>query len=328
MKQKAPRLSVVVPVFNEADSLAPLLQEISEVFLSLSVDDYEIVLVDDGSTDDTPQRLQSLKENFDSLKVIRFRRNFGKSAAMQKGFEEARGDVVVTLDGDLQDDPHEIPVLLRKLEEGYDLVSGWKTNRQDPFLKKISSKFFNRVTASMTGIPLHDFNCGMKCYRREVVKELRLYGQLHRFIAVLAHQKGFRVSEAKVRHRARKFGKTKFGPGRYVEGFLDLLTVLFLTQYLKRPLHFLGRPGLITGGLGVLICSYLSLLWFMGQRPIGNRPLLFLGILLILSGIQFFCVGLLGELIVHHFHQGSPFLEGGGEYASTGQPVEEKERIG
>jgi len=295
-------LSVVIPVFNEAQSLRPLCAELIEVLPKVS-EFYEVLIIDDGSTDETSTIVQSLEKENTSFKVIRLRKNFGKSVALSRGFQEAKGDVIVTLDGDLQDDPNEIPKLLEKLEEGYDLISGWKQNRQDPFLKKHSSKLFNQVTALFSGLKLHDFNCGLKCYRKVVVGDLKLYGQLHRFIPVLAYGKGFRIGEVAVRHRRRTYGRTKYGPVRYLEGIFDLFTVLLLTKYIKRPLHFLGRPGLVMGGVGFLICSYLSFLWFMGHRPIGNRPLLFFGILLILSGIQIFCVGLLGELITYTFHQ-------------------------
>ena len=298
-------LSVVIPVYNEAKSLEPLYQELSAVLSALPLSS-EVIFVNDGSTDGSAEVLKALSEKNKKISCLSFRKNFGKSEALSAGFGVAKGDRVVTLDADLQDDPREIPKLIQKLEEGYDLVSGWKQNRKDPFLKKYSSRLFNRATSFMTGLPLHDFNCGLKCYRREVVKELKLYGQLHRFIPALAFWKGFRISEVKVDHRQRRYGKTKYGPVRYLEGFLDLLTILLVTRYLKRPLHFLGRPGLVTGGVGFLICSYLSVLWFTGHGPIGNRPLLLLGILLVLSGIQFFCVGLLGELMVHEFHHEHP----------------------
>ncbi|MBI4436579.1 MAG: glycosyltransferase family 2 protein [Candidatus Omnitrophica bacterium] len=301
MKTTVKSISIVIPVYNEEDSLRELWKELSAALKNLPL--YEVIFINDGSTDHSSSILTELAQENPKVVCIAFRKNFGKSEALSTGFRTAAGEVVVTLDADLQDDPQEIPRLLQKLEEGYDLVSAWREKRRDPFLKKHTSKLFNCTTALVTGLPLHDFNCCLKCYRRDVVKELKLYGQLHRFIPALAYWKGFRVGEIKVNHRERRHGKTKYGPARYLEGFLDLLTVLLVTKYLKRPLHFLGRPGLVSGAIGFLICVYLTVLWFTGHGPIGNRPLLFLGILLILSGIQFFCVGLLGELIVHASHE-------------------------
>ena len=290
-------LSIIVPVLNEADSLPELHRELTAV-LSGRFEPYEILIVDDGSTDGTAELLQMLKKRDPHLKVLRFRRNFGKAAALSKGFGMASGRKVVTLDGDLQDDPAEIPRLLEKLEEGYDLVSGWKVDRKDPLSKTLPSKLFNRVTAVMSGLPLHDFNCGLKGYRREVVKSLRIYGELHRYIPVLAHREGFRVCEVEVRHRPRRHGRTKYGRQRFTKGFLDFITILFLTKYLYSPLHFFGRYGLYVFAAGFSICCYLTILWFRGIRPIGNRPLLSLGILLLIFGLQFISTGLIGELII------------------------------
>jgi glycosyltransferase involved in cell wall biosynthesis len=231
------------------------------------------------------------------VRIVRFRRNYGKSAALSVGFEKARGKTVITMDGDLQDDPAEIPNLLKKLAEGYDLVSGWKKVRRDPLSKTIPSRFFNFVTGFLTGIKIHDFNCGLKAYRREVVKSVKIYGELHRYVPVLAHWEGFKIGEIVVQHRPRKFGKTKFGLTRFWRGFLDLLTVLFTTRYFRKPMHLFGFWGLTSTVAGVVIVGYLVVLWFLGETSLTNRPLFLGGIMLIIVGIQFISIGLLGEMI-------------------------------
>lgn len=292
-----PDVSVVVPVFNEAESLPVLFDELDQVLDTLGKP-YEIVFVDDGSRDRTPEVLRELHQRDPSVQVIQFRRNFGKSAALSAGFDAAAGDIVITMDGDLQDMPAEIPTLLEELDDDTDLVSGWKHPRNDPLSKRVPSGLFNKVVRLMTGISIHDFNCGFKVYRSEVTREIPLYGELHRYIPVLAHNKGFRVTEAKVRHRPRQYGESKFGGTRFARGFFDLATVLFLTQYNLRPLHFFGWFGIATFTLGFVINAYLSLQWFMGE-PIGHRPLLTLGVLLMIIGGQFFVFGLLAEMIAH-----------------------------
>ncbi len=291
-------LSIVVPVFEEAESLPILHEEIGQAIAPLGLR-HEIIFVDDGSRDRSWEVIRALAEADPAVRGIRFRRNFGKAAALTAGFRAARGRYVLTLDADLQDDPAEIPRFLAKLDEGWDVVSGWKFPRRDPWTKTVPSRLFNWATRTLTGVQLHDFNCGFKGYRAEVVKEVRIYGMLYRYIAVLAHWRGFRVTEIKVHHRPRRFGRSKFGVGRFAVGFFDLITVLFLTQYTWRPLHLFGSLGLTSLILGTLINAYLTVLWFMGQRPIGNRPLLTLGVLLMIIGVQFISFGLLGEMIAH-----------------------------
>jgi glycosyltransferase involved in cell wall biosynthesis len=292
-------LSIVVPVLDEVDSLPTLYRELTAT-LEMLGRSYELLFVDDGSHDGSFATLEKLHRSDDRVRVIQHRRNFGKAAALQSGFRAARGEVIVTLDADLQDDPAELPRLLQHLEDGYDLVSGWKQNRQDPASKTLPSRLFNRATAWLTGVKLRDFNCGYKAYRREVVEELRLYGELHRFIPALAAWRGFRVDEVPVHHRPRRFGRSKYGSARFWRGSLDLLTVLFLTRYTRRPLHLFGSLGLLAWAAGGSVNLYLAALWLAGVRPIGNRPLLAFGILGMLVGLQFFCLGLLSELILSY----------------------------
>jgi len=292
-------VSVVIPVLDEIESLPTLYRELSEVLETLGRP-YELVFVDDGSRDGSFQTLEKLHRSDDRVRVIQLRRNFGKAAALAVGFRASRGDVIVTLDADLQDSPSELPRLLQRLEDGYDLVSGWKQDRQDPLSKTLPSRLFNRVTGWLTGLPLRDFNSGFKAYRREVVEELRLYGELHRFIPALAAWRGFRVDEVPVHHRPRQFGRSKYGSARFWRGSLDLLTVLFLTRYTRRPLHLFGGLGLLAWAGGGVVNLYLVGLWLAGGRPIGNRPLLAFGILSMLVGLQFFCLGLLSELILSY----------------------------
>ena len=286
-------ISVVVPLLDEEDSLEELHKRISD---ALSERLYEIIFIDDGSRDKSAEIIQKIMDSDPLTGVVTFRRNRGKSAALAAGFNRARGDIIVTIDADLQDDPYEIPNLINEIEGGKDLVSGWKKDRKDPISKTIPSRLFNWVTAKMSGIPLHDFNCGLKAYRREVIQNIQVYGQLHRFLPVLANMEGFTIGEVQVKHYPRRFGKTKFGASRFIYGFLDFLTVLYTTRYTKRPLHLFGAMGIISLFLGVLINAYLSIGWFMGI-PIGNRPLFFLGILLTILGVQLFSIGLLGEMI-------------------------------
>ena len=292
-------VSVVVPVLDEVQSLGVLYHELTEVLEGLGRP-YELIFVDDGSRDGSFEKLEKLHRSDDRVRVFRLRRNFGKAAGLAVGFREARGEVVVTLDADLQDDPAEVPRLLARLEDGYDLVSGWKRERQDPRSKTLPSRLFNWVTGRLTGLRLHDFNSGFKVYRREVVDELRLYGELHRFIPALAAWRGFRVDEVPVHHRPRQFGRSKYGSARFWRGCLDLLTVLFLTRYTRRPLHLFGGLGLLAWSAGFGVNLYLTGLWVAGVRPIGSRPLLAFGVLMMLVGIQFFSVGLLSELVLSY----------------------------
>ncbi len=290
-------LSLVIPVFNEEEALPHLYSALNAI---LGHDKKcEMLFIDDGSHDSSLEVLQRLEEQDPRVRVVAFRRNFGKAAALDCGFKEARGKVIITMDADLQDDPKEIPNFLSKLKEGYDLVSGWKYHRHDPLSKTLPSRLFNRVTAALSGIDLHDFNCGFKAYRREVVRELELYGELHRYIPVLAYWRGFKVAEIKVKHNPRLYGISKYGWERFARGFFDLLTVTLLTRYVRRPLHFFGSIGAGLFSLGLVINIYMSVLWITGHRPIGTRPLLLLGILLLMVGIQFISTGLLGELLTN-----------------------------
>ena len=291
-----PDLSVVIPLFNEEESLKELHSQLRAVLGRMNLR-YELLFIDDGSTDRSFQVLRELKRIDRHFKIIRFRRNYGKSAALSVGFEKSQGNIVVTLDADLQDDPAEIPLLKKRLDDGLDLVSGWKKKRHDPLSKTVPSRFFNFVTAKLTGIPIHDFNCGLKAYRREVVKAVKVYGELHRYVPVLAHWEGFKVGEVVVQHRARRFGKTKFGIGRFWRGFLDLLTALFTTRYLQSPLHLFGFWGLVAVCAGLVIDGWLAVEWYLGRTSLGNRPLFLGGILCIIVGIQFISIGLLGEMI-------------------------------
>jgi glycosyltransferase involved in cell wall biosynthesis len=288
-------ISVVVPLLNEESSLEELYGEIASA-LEPRGESFEVVFVDDGSTDGSSAVLARLHDEHANVVVVRLRRNFGKAAALQAGFLEARGEVIVTIDADLQDDPAEIPQLLAKLDEGFDLVSGWKTRRNDPFLRRLFSRVFNWTTGLISGVRLHDVNCGLKAYRAEVVQGMRLYGELHRFVPVLAAHQGYRVAEIPVNHRARQHGRSRYGLERYLRGFFDLLSVTFMGRYRYRPLHLFGSIGLLMGAIGFVILTYLSVLWFLGQG-IGGRPLFFLGVLLVVVGIQLVSLGLLSELI-------------------------------
>ena len=294
-------LSVIVPLYNEVESLPDLNKQIVQV-VEKNKYSYEILYMDDGSNDGSLAILENLnKEDPEHIKIISFRRNYGKSAALHEGFQFASGKYVVTMDADLQDDPEEIPRLIAKLEEGWELVSGWKKKRHDPISKTIPSKFFNWFTALVTGIKLHDFNCGLKAYRSEVVKSIRVYGEMHRYLPVLAKWNGFTVTEIVVEHHPRKFGKTKFGVTRFFNGFFDLLTVIFITKFHRTPLHFFGFTGAFLFFIGFIIETYMATIWFMGVG-IGQRPLFFLGILLLIVGAQFVLFGLLGEMLSHHFN--------------------------
>ena len=288
-------ISVVVPLFNEEHSLAALYHEIAAV-LDSQPEPYEVVFVDDGSTDGSMAVLERLHGETTNVVAVHLRRNFGKAAALQAGFLEARGDVVVTMDADLQDDPAEIPQLLAKLDEGFDLVSGWKTRRNDPWTRRVLSKVFNWATAVVSGVRLHDVNCGLKAYKAEVLKGMRIYGELHRFIPVLASYRGFRVAEIPVNHRAREHGRSRYGLSRYLRGFFDLLSVTFMGRYRHRPLHLFGGLGLLMGFAGSLVLVYLTVIK-IGGAAIGHRPLLTLGVLLVVVGIQLLSLGLLSELI-------------------------------
>ena len=288
-------VSVVIPVYNERESVRPLAEELLDVLRSLGRQ-IEILFVDDGSTDGTSEILADLASAEPEIAVVRLRRNFGKAAALMAGFREARGDAIVTIDGDLQDDPAEIPRLLEELEAGADLVSGWKRDRKDAWSKRAASKVFNGVTARMSGVGLHDLNCGFKAYRAEVVESLSLTGDQYRYIPVLASNEGFRVKELAVNHRPRRYGRSKYGLERYLRGFLDLLTILFIGRFRQRPMHLFGGVGMLFLAIGFIICAYLAVLRIMGEG-IGARPLLLLGVLLIVVGVQLLTIGLVSEMI-------------------------------
>jgi glycosyltransferase involved in cell wall biosynthesis len=289
-------VSVIIPLLNEEESLKELSEQIHNV-LSRERLSYEVLFIDDGSTDSSLQRMREINRINRRFKGFSFRRNYGKSAALNLGFKKARGEYIITMDADLQDDPKEIPNLIKKLKEGNDVVSGWKKERHDPFIKNITSKFYNFVTRIMSGIKIHDFNCGLKAYRKDVCKDVNIYGELHRYIPVIAKQYGYKISEIQVEHHKRKYGKTKYGLNRFIRGPLDLLTIIFNTNFGTRPLHFFGGMGTVTFLAGLGINLYLTILWYFHGIWLGGRPLLFLGVLLIILGIQFFSVGLLGEMI-------------------------------
>ena len=290
------KLSFVIPAYNEEESIVKLY---NEILANRGEHQYEIIFIEDGSTDNTYNVMSELAGKDANVKVIRFRKNLGKAAALQCGFNYAEGDVIFTMDADLQDDPKEIPRFLEKLAEGNDLVTGWKKKRHDPLNKRLPSKFFNFVTSQSFGLKLHDYNCGYKAYRREVIKELDIYGEMHRYIPALAHSRGFKVAEIVVEHRSRKFGYSKYGWERYFRGFLDLLTVKLLTHYSRSPLYLFGNIGASISFLGFLIALYLSVLKIFYHQALSNRPLLFLAILLIMVGLQIFSLGLISELIVN-----------------------------
>jgi glycosyltransferase involved in cell wall biosynthesis len=291
------KLSVVIPLFNEAESLHQLYGALDGV-ISLYADQGELIFVDDGSTDGSFEVLRALRDKDGRMKIVQLRTNRGKATALAAGFREASGETIVTLDADLQDDPKEIPRLLAKLEEGYDLVSGWKARRQDPWSRRFLSAVFNRVTGFLTGLRIHDINCGFKAYRRPVIDELKLHGELHRFIPALASWRGFRVAEIEVEHHPRRYGRSKYGMERIPRGFFDLLTVIMLTRYTAKPLHLFGTLGLFLGLAGFGIIGYLSVGWFIGKW-IGARPLLTIGAVLLIAGIQLVSFGLVAEMIAY-----------------------------
>jgi glycosyltransferase involved in cell wall biosynthesis len=291
-------ISIVIPLYNEEGSLETLYQELTDTLTPLG-QPYEIIFVNDGSTDGSSEALSRICRSDPNVKALHLRRNFGKAAGLTEGFNEATGEIIFTMDADLQDDPKEIPSFLAKLAEGYDLVSGWKFHRLDPLSKTLPSKLFNKVASKTTGVQLHDFNCGFKAYRREVLEHINVYGELHRYIPALAHGNGFKVAEIPIHHRARQFGKSKYGMARFTRGLLDLLTVLFITRYMKKPLHLFGSLGLILLFMGVGVNIYLTTVWLAGH-PIGRRPLLMLGVLLMILGVQFISHGLLAEMMAHY----------------------------
>ena len=301
-EEKPLEISVVVPLLNERQSVDELCHRLEAVLPQVS-SRYEIVFVDDGSTDGSIERLRGLRSRNSSVRYIRFRRNFGKSAALAAGFRLSRYDVVVTMDCDLQDIPEQLPLLLNKVREGCDLVSGWRYLRQDGFAKRMGSRFYNWVTARVTGVRLHDINCGFKCYRREVLDEVLIYGERHRYIPVLASYRGFRLDEVRIEHAARAHGHSRYGAGRILGGFFSLLTVILLTRYTNRPLHFFGLMGLGLAGIGAAIDLYLVVMRLFYRQWLTNRPLLIIGTLMVIIGVQLVLFGLLAEMIAYSYRR-------------------------
>lgn len=296
-------LSIVIPVLNEAENLDPLYSRLIDI-LTKTGKSYEIIFIDDGSTDSSFENLKKLQEQDDDLRVIRFRRNFGQSAAFSAGFDYARGDIIVTMDADLQNDPADIPNLLKKLEDGCDVVSGWRINRRDGYLtRQLPSRIANFIISMITEVKLHDYGCSLKAYKREVAKNIKLYGEMHRFIPALASWMGIRVGEIPVNHAPRRSGKSKYGIMRAVRVLLDLVTVKFLLGYSTRPIQIFGLLGGIFFSLGLVIGAYLSMLKIFFGHPLRDRPLLLLSILLVIFGVQLITMGLLGELVVRSYYE-------------------------
>ncbi len=299
-------ISIVIPVFNETENIKPLYDEVVSVLETLGKD-YEIIFVNDGSLDTTQEKIDSLfNKDSKHIRGIQLLTQSGKAAALHAGFQLAKGDIIFTLDGDLQDDPHEIPSFLKKLDEGYDLVSGWKQNRKDSFIKNNTSKIFNAVTNTISLVKLHDFNCGFKAYKSNVVKGLNLYGELHRYIPVLVAARGYKVTEIPVHHRKRRNGKSKYGLLRFIHGALDIVTVMFITKFHSRPLHLFGYVGASFFTLGFLFGLYLTAVKFIGHQGIGERPLLLFSVMLMIMGVQIGITGLVSEQIATISHKNEP----------------------
>ncbi len=296
-------ISVVIPAYNEEENIPILYEKLKKVLDNLG-EDYEIIFIDDGSTDRTYEILKELAQRDKKVKVIRFRRNFGQTAAMYAGFEHAKGDVIITMDADLQNDPEDIPRLLEKMKEGYDIVSGWRKDRKDPFLsRKLPSMIANWIISKVTGVHLHDYGCTLKAYKADIAKQYRLYGDMHRFLPALAKRFGAKITEIPVKHHPRLYGKSKYGIGRTIRVILDIFLVKFLNEYITRPLYVFGGIGLILFSIGFLIELYLTVLKLFFGQDIGHRPLLILGVLLILSGIQLVSTGIIAELIVRTYYE-------------------------
>lgn len=295
-------ISIIVPAYNEVESLPLLQTKIEEVLGQLEMS-WQVIYIDDGSTDGTDAILETLCKDYDDIIAVILRGNRGKSQALDVGFSIAKGEVIITMDADLQDDPQEIPNLLNKLNEGYDIVIGWKVDRKDPLSKIIPSQLANTITRYVTGLHVHDMNSGLKAIRKSCVQRLNIYGDLHRYIPIIAYYEGFKVTEIPVKHHERQFGRSKYGPGRLLRGGLDLVTVVFLHNYGYRPLHLIGGIGAIFFALGFFINAYLAIEWLNGIRPIGDRPLLTLGVLLMVVGAQFLSTGLVAELIVAYIRR-------------------------
>ena len=296
-------ISIILPVLNEEENLEEMNAEIVGVVEKMDID-YEIIYIDDGSTDRSFQILSALREQNQNIKVVQFRRNFGQTAGLAAGFDHASGDVIITMDSDRQNDPNDIPMMLEKINEGYDLVSGWRFDRQDAWLsRKLPSKLANGLISKITGVKLHDYGCSLKAFRKEVVDNIRLYGEMHRFIPAIASWMGVRIAEVKVNHRARVAGTSKYGISRTFRVILDLITVKFLLQYSARPIHFFGGIGMASGVIGFLIAFVMLIQKFFFDIPMGDRPLLLLAVLLMFIGLQFITFGLLGELMTRTYHE-------------------------
>jgi len=300
-----PSVSIVIPLLNEAENVQPLYEGLRTA-MDQGKRTWEVIFVDDGSTDATFQSLQELHGQDDRVLVVRLRRNFGQTAALAAGFDAAKGSTIVSLDGDLQNDPQDIARLLEKLEEGYDAVSGWRVHRQENFwLRRLPSRVANWLISQTTGVPLHDYGCTLKAYRAELVKELRLYGEMHRFIPALMWGNGGRIAELPVQHHPRLHGRSKYGISRTIRVLLDLITVKFCLTSLTKPLQFFGLIGLLTSGIGLATCFYLAFLRLFWGYPLADRPSLLLGILLVVIGVQFLCVGILAEIQIRAYHESS-----------------------
>ena len=307
-KPKMLEVSVVIPIYNEEGNIRELYTKLNDV-LSIITENYEVIFVDDGSTDNSFNILKEINTENKNVVVVKFRRNFGQTAALSAGFDHFKGDVIITMDGDLQNDPEDIALLLTKINEGYDIVSGWRVDRKDPFFtKKLPSKFSNWLASKLTGVKLHDFGCTFKAYRREVVENINLYGEMHRYIPALASQMGVSIAEVKVRHHPRQHGKSKYGITRLMRGMLDLITVKFLLSYSMRPLQLFGIPGIISLFIGFVIGAYLTVGKLFFGMSLADRPLLLLAVLLMFLGVQFVTMGLLGEIITRTYYevQGKP----------------------
>ena len=289
-------LTIIIPAYNEEKNISEIHQSLKKILKDID-NTYEIIFIDDGSSDSTFSEIKRLRNEDSKIRAIRFNINSGKSAALNQGFKIANGEIIITMDADMQDDPEEIPRFIEKIKEGYDVVSGWKQKRKDPISKTVPSKIFNIVTSQITGLKLHDYNCGFKAYKKKVIKNINIYGELHRYIPALAFWKGFSVTEITVNHHKRKHGKSKFGTGRIFRGFFDLLTVKYLSIFLKSPLHFFGPIGIASMSFGILIGFYLVYLRYILDNRIGDRPLLMLSVLLLVIGLQFISMGFLGEMI-------------------------------
>ncbi|HDH81565.1 MAG TPA: glycosyltransferase [Thermoplasmatales archaeon] len=295
--------SIVIPVYNEEENIAPLYEKIASVMKNMG--EYEIIFIDDGSTDGTFKKIKKLNEKDGAVRCIRFRRNFGKTAALTAGFERAEGDVIITMDGDMQNDPEDIPSLVKMLEK-YDAVSGWRYSRKDPWLrKKLPSRISNAISRWITGLNLHDFNCALKAYKKEALKDIELYGDMHRYIPAVLAWKGYKVGEIKVRHHERKHGKSKYGARRFLRGFFDLINFKFWADYSTRPLHFFGGIGSALLASGFFIDLYLVLLKIFYGETLSNRPLLLLGILLMILGLQIVFFGFLAEIMIRQYYTSS-----------------------